>query len=1000
MVYEGIRDLGPPPVEFAVVAVGDLASRNVGLYPRLDFAILMESDEGDASAYFHTLSTLVYLMVIALGETEVKVFGTVRNEYGLSFGLFTPVHFPNEALGTPDKLATLALTSPSSDSSGGSSSPTPHAPQSHGLGIPIIPASAVDYSVFCRTFLPVRLVAGDPSLVTTFEGLVGAVLETPTVDMSYSALRTGVAARPVTPVVVEDVDEMFVSGSVVRHVLATAMIREAIHAFYARRSAPGAAVSVPYLHVRPLVWDVLQSLVHGLAFYFEVDESDSSWVAVEQLTSQGVLAPDFSSVLMRALDDVFSLRLRLAVHYGTGRELATSQSLTRAHADRVGSCRMGGSCGSPPSSSSAGRESGQSSTCGLTDLPLLSGQDVYELSDDEQVELETAVQLSLVLVAELERLVSGVLPYSTPLLGHSLARLLDPAELGYKLLYAQTAELLHAYADAKTTYEMASEKIAKAGAQKQGTQQVSQTQSQAETQVRRPEDVAISAWLSWRIGRAEMARLANGMADPKHATRALYHALDELGAVERLSLDPAKQMALEGDVAAGSAGGTPAAWLVWSLMGLYSRPAMQLTRALILVHLGVAHGAGGETREQRRVLKDALTLLTGLGQGSRSVAARTYSAVALQRAVVVVYVHMGRVEMQGKALALASGFLTSALNKLRSSSLRGSCPSPHAATGVEAYGMSFSEASASAGLAPFWDAHISVLYQAMSDLMAARGDGTAAKDYAVRGIQVQEHHLRRDGFPHAALGAHYVQMGNLASASQRYSEALDWFGWAMQVFEQVYAPLLVDGSSSECGLTEPVQVSQGHVAMAHVHFSLADALYQLGYFEMAELHYGYVIQIAVPEAGWGWGMETGMAMRTHSPFSRLALLTAKAQEALGAICNIQERFAEAAGCYQDALKVYGFLKEGWTTELVPLGRSTGSVARGSGSGNEDDRKRRVSDLELDGARCAFNYGFVVKALGRGGEARDAFGLAHGVFVRVLGSTHPDTLLAASARSEA
>ena len=740
MVRGAVMELGPPPSAYALAVVGDLACRNVALYPRLDFAVVMEDDSDEASAYFHTLSTLVYLKVIGLGETQVQVFGTQRNEFGCSFGLFTPVHFPNEALGTPLKLASLFLTGSTFGGGSGPGGPGPGSPDARrsplispspasppaselSFSVPCIPPGAVDYSVFCRAFYPMRLVAGESNLLAQFRALVDTVLGCPLQDMSYSALRSA-PLRPVTPVAARADDEMFVTGSVVRHVLATAMIREAVHAFDARRNAASGAVSVPYLHARPLVWDLLQGLIHGLAFYFEVDEVDSCWMAVEQLTSQGVLSPQLSGELMAALSFVYVLRLKLAQHYGCGRELATSPVLKRAHAQRVGNCECGGWS--------------EASGCRLADAPLLSHSPVYELSASEAEALEHALRLGLALASELERLVSGVLPYSTPLLGHTLEPALEASSLGGQLMTAQGLEIMHAFSSAARVYDAVATEIC------DGVETLLPV-----------EMAALQGWVAWRRGRAELAKLADGLAAPDTAVAHLSTALQWLADIERLSGDPAKDVALYGaNAGAESSGGSAATWLVWSLMGLYSRPAIGYARALVLVHVGMAYGYGGWRGHQRAALKEALAVLTSLDQGSVSAAARTYSAVGLQRALVTVYGELGRVELCGKSLALASSYLTSALNRLRASSLRVSCPSPHAATGVEAYGMSFSEASAAAGLAPFVDAHLSLLFGTMSELMVARGDLSAGKDYVARGIEVQEHHLRRDAVPEVRLGEH------------------------------------------------------------------------------------------------------------------------------------------------------------------------------------------------------------------------------------------------------
>lgn len=84
LLGECIAEIGPEPCPYAMLALGSLAREDLTPYSDFEWAIVIDDEDFGAEggvglqnvAYFHTLARLMYLKMIALGETTLRMTGT------------------------------------------------------------------------------------------------------------------------------------------------------------------------------------------------------------------------------------------------------------------------------------------------------------------------------------------------------------------------------------------------------------------------------------------------------------------------------------------------------------------------------------------------------------------------------------------------------------------------------------------------------------------------------------------------------------------------------------------------------------------------------------------------------------------------------------------------------------------------------------------------------------------------------------------------------------
>ena len=112
----GIQSLlGAPPVKWACIGLGSMSRGEMSPYSDLEFAFLLEKNTEEAFKYFRTLSQILELRIINLGETCFPIFAYVDpfhpsltpGGFSLDTGGNTPLGVADfyELIGTPQQLA-------------------------------------------------------------------------------------------------------------------------------------------------------------------------------------------------------------------------------------------------------------------------------------------------------------------------------------------------------------------------------------------------------------------------------------------------------------------------------------------------------------------------------------------------------------------------------------------------------------------------------------------------------------------------------------------------------------------------------------------------------------------------------------------------------------------------------------------------------------------------------------------------------------------------------
>lgn len=112
LITEIQQMLGKPPVKWACMGMGSMARYEMCPYSDVEFAFLIENETEEAMEYFRSLSQILELRIINLGETKYPIFGDnypspTPDGFCMDAGGNTPmgVNGVYELIGTPKTLA-------------------------------------------------------------------------------------------------------------------------------------------------------------------------------------------------------------------------------------------------------------------------------------------------------------------------------------------------------------------------------------------------------------------------------------------------------------------------------------------------------------------------------------------------------------------------------------------------------------------------------------------------------------------------------------------------------------------------------------------------------------------------------------------------------------------------------------------------------------------------------------------------------------------------------
>ncbi len=112
LITETQEFLGPPPVKWAAIGMGSMSRGEMCPYSDIEFAFVIEKDTPKALEYFRTLSKILELKIINLGETKFPIFGgryesPTPDGFSLDSAGNSPLGVTGvyELIGTPKQLA-------------------------------------------------------------------------------------------------------------------------------------------------------------------------------------------------------------------------------------------------------------------------------------------------------------------------------------------------------------------------------------------------------------------------------------------------------------------------------------------------------------------------------------------------------------------------------------------------------------------------------------------------------------------------------------------------------------------------------------------------------------------------------------------------------------------------------------------------------------------------------------------------------------------------------
>ena len=98
----------PPPCQYAIIALGAMASNEMGPYSEVKFAVLLEENTENNRVYFLHLIKLFEIKMATLGKTKNGILGEEERfaEQGFHFGNSNPLR-KKELLDTPENMAAI-----------------------------------------------------------------------------------------------------------------------------------------------------------------------------------------------------------------------------------------------------------------------------------------------------------------------------------------------------------------------------------------------------------------------------------------------------------------------------------------------------------------------------------------------------------------------------------------------------------------------------------------------------------------------------------------------------------------------------------------------------------------------------------------------------------------------------------------------------------------------------------------------------------------------------
>ncbi len=256
--------LGKPPVKWACMGMGSMSRDEMCPYSDIEFAFLIEKESQKAMEYFRTLSQILELRIINLGETKFPIFGEsypspTPDGFCMDAGGNTPLGVTGvyELIGTPKTLAQFQKI--------------------QWMDRSIILPNALSH---------VCLVAGKEKLVT-----------------EYSKEKKKVQ---------ELIDKKAKSKEKNSHVLATRLLAGHIEEFSPNLSKEKEETSA--FGIKKELYRPFQEIIASLALFYQLKEK-TTFTRIDELVALGVFSSKGAENLKKAITLVLTLRLKAHLFY-------------------------------------------------------------------------------------------------------------------------------------------------------------------------------------------------------------------------------------------------------------------------------------------------------------------------------------------------------------------------------------------------------------------------------------------------------------------------------------------------------------------------------------------------------------------------------------------------------------------------------------------------------------------------------------------------------------